>query len=64
MTTTQRADAVAMTEQQLEAVAGGKAGGYEPGARYVDWKAYMRARCMSRWNSTPESNREHCSDYE
>ena len=37
---TNQHNAAAMTEEQLEWVAGGKAGGYEPGARYVDWKAY------------------------
>jgi hypothetical protein len=61
---TKQNDTAALTEEQLDWVAGGKAGGYEPEASYVEWKTYMRARCMSLWNSTPESNREHCSDYE
>ncbi len=62
--TTKQDDTAALTDEQLEWVVGGKAGGYQPGSSYVEWKRYMRGRCMTMWNSTPESNRDACSDYE
>ncbi len=62
--TTKQNDTTALTDEQLEGVVGGKAGGYQLGSSYVEWKRYMRGRCMTMNGSTPESNRDACSDYE
>jgi len=62
--TTQQNDTAALTDEQVEWVAGGKGGGYQLGASYAEWKRYMRAWCMATNGSTPESNRAACSDWE